>query len=504
MIVFVCGAAVMILEMTGSRILAPYLGTSIFVWTSLIGIILGCLSLGYGWGGKIADRRPDPRIFSNIIFLSAAWIAMVAFASDAVLSFLQSQIRDIRLGAVFSSMILFGVPGVLLGMVSPYAVRLKLTRLETSGAEVGRLYAVSTIGSIAGTFLAGFVLIAYFPNPVILCILAAILGLCAVLADRALPIIKIIFILFSALGAASAGYASQIFYGPDFVDVNTPYNRVWILKDTDYATGRPIKAMRINGSHSSAVYLDSEDLVFQYAKFYRLAEHFKPHFKSAVLLGGAAYSYPKYFLNTFPQAALDVVEIDPRLTDLAKQHFGLKDDPRLHIYHQDGRTFLNSAAPKYDIFFGDAFNSIYSIPFHLTSVQAAKKIYGLLAGDGVVLINIISAIEGSQGKFLRAEYHTFRSVFPQVYLFPVQADKGRAVQNIVLIALKTSARPAFSSEDPELNQYLKHLWQGEIPRDQPLLTDDFAPVEWYTSSMATSFRANRHPFWSRFFFKDKK
>lgn len=504
-IVFICGAAIMILEMTGSRVLAPYLGTSVFVWTSLIGIILGCLSWGYWWGGKIADRRPEPQVFSYIIFLSAVWTGLVAFANEPVLSFLQAQIQDIRLGAGLASLILFGVPGILLGMVSPYAVRLKLKRLDTSGSEVGRLYAISTIGSIAGTFLAGFVLIAYFSNSIILFILAGVLGLCALLANRVLQLVKVIFIIGSGLGAATAGYASQAFYGSEFIDVNTAYNRVWIVKATAPVTGRPIKIMKANGSQSSAAYLDGDDLVFPYTRFYRLARHFKPNLHQALLLGGAGYSYPKDFLKNFPSATMDVVEIDPQLTDLAKQHFGLKEDPRLHIYHQDGRIFLNrSSSKRYDVYFGDAFNTTYSIPFHLTTVEAVKAIYDTLADDGVVLMNIISAIEGEQGQFLRAEYHSFRSVFPQVYLFPVWwPDRGEIVQNVILVALKSSTPPSFTSADPELDQYLKHLWRAEIQRDVPVLTDNFAPVEWYTYKMVPYFYGNSHPYWGRIFAKEK-
>ena len=181
-IVFICGAVVMILELVGSRVLAPYVGTSIIVWTSLIGIILGSLSLGYWWGGKIADRKPNYKTFSMIIFIPAVYIGLITFLKSIVLEFLQNNIFSIHIGATLATLILFAPPSVLLGMISPYAVRLKIRDLDHSGATVGSLYAISTIGSIVGTFLAGFVLIAYCGSTNILLILSLILILTSIIA----------------------------------------------------------------------------------------------------------------------------------------------------------------------------------------------------------------------------------------------------------------------------------------------------------------------------------
>ena len=184
-VVFLCGAIVMILEIVGARVLAPYLGTSIFVWTSLIGIILGSLSLGYWWGGKLADRRPSYRAFALIICLSGIFVTLITFSKEIVLLAIQGAISDVRMGAAVATLALFAVPSVLLGMVSPYAVKLRVDDLDKSGATVGYLYAISTIGSIIGTFLAGFVLIAYFGNTRILLVLAIALVVTSLLAYSA-------------------------------------------------------------------------------------------------------------------------------------------------------------------------------------------------------------------------------------------------------------------------------------------------------------------------------
>lgn len=482
-IVFICGAVVMILELVGSRILAPYVGTSIIVWTSLIGIILGSLSLGYWWGGRIADKKPDYKIFSMIIFISAVSIGMITLLKSMVLDFLQNNIADIHINATIATLILFALPSMLLGMITPYAVRLKIKDLDSSGKTVGNLYAISTIGSIAGTFLAGFFLIAYFGSSNILLVLSIVLVLTSLLACfKSAPVLKISIILLLIIGILAVNSYNTFLKKQGLIDVDTQYNRIWIYKSTDEKTNRPTMNMITNPKKvQSAMFLDKDnDLVIEYTKFYRLAQHFNPYLKYSLMIGGAGYSYPKDYLKKFPDARLDVVEIDPMLTALAKEYFNLKDDPRLTIHHEDARTFLNRTRKKYDVIFGDAFTSYYALPYQLTTREAVQKMYETLNDDGVVLVNIISSIEGEKGKFLRAEYATFKTVFPQVYLFPVnEFNDGSKVQNIMLIALKSKQKPAFRNNDPELNKYLQHFWQTEIKEDIPILTDDYAPVDNY-------------------------
>ena len=205
-----------------------------------------------------------------------------------------------------------------------------------------------------------------------------------------------------------------------------------------------------------------------------------PEFKKSLLLGGAAYSFPKDYLKKYPDALLDVVEIDPKLTELAKKYFKLEENPRMRIFHEDGRVFLNSTEEKYDVIFGDAFQSLYSIPYQLTTKEAVQKKYDILNDGGVVILNIISSIEGEKGKFLRAEYETYKSVFPQAYLFPVRnAENGDELQNIILVAIKSDVKPSFESDNRELNGYLKNHWQKDIEKDVPILKDEFAPVDYY-------------------------
>jgi MFS family permease len=170
--IFVCGAVVMIFELVGSRILGPYFGTSIFVWTSLIGVILGSLSFGYYLGGRISDRNPDIRTLSFLIFLSSLCIGITMCIKSILLSFLLTHITDMRISSVIASLILFLPASILLGTISPYAAKLKLSNLTISGKTIGNLYAISTAGSIVGTFLSGFYLIPHLGTNNLLIILS--------------------------------------------------------------------------------------------------------------------------------------------------------------------------------------------------------------------------------------------------------------------------------------------------------------------------------------------
>ncbi|MDA1060769.1 MAG: fused MFS/spermidine synthase [bacterium] len=481
LIVFISGSVVMMLELTGSRVLAPFLGTSIFVWTSLIGIILGSLSLGYYLGGKSADKKPSFEKFSLILLIAGLLIAITTVSKNITLNFVEQNITNLRLGAILATTILFAPASIFLGMVSPYAVKLKVKSIDKAGSTVGNLYALSTMGSIAGTFLSGFYLISYIGHTKLLMLLAILMVTTSMLANlKKTLFLKIIIGLTLITYLISVNTADASMENGKIIEIDTLYNNVKIYKDSDYQTLKPIIRMSLNKNSSSAMFEESDELVFTYTKFYDLAKHFNPDFEKSLMIGGAAYSYPKHYLEKFPQATIDVVEIDPALTELAKKYFRLEESPRLRVFHEDGRTFINTTKEKYDVIFGDAFKAYYSIPHQLTTIESVQKMYDALSENGIVLVNVISALEGEKSEFFRAEYHTFSAVFPQVLVFAVYyPDDGTLNQNLILAALKSEKTPSLESPDIELNQYLKQLWKKEIPLDMPILTDDFAPIDKY-------------------------
>lgn len=486
--VFISGAVVMILEIAGSRVLAPYVGGSTFVWTSLIGIILASLSLGYYLGGRIGDKQHSPQVLSLLILSAAFLIAIVTWIKDPVLSMIQASSLGIRSSSFLGALIIFTLPSIFLGTISPYAIRLKMRDVKTSGRTVGNLTAISTIGSIVGTFLAGFVLISYFGNTnlfLLLAITMAINSVFPVLGVKKkfkIPLtgILIIFALTYFINLQITARASNL-----VIELDTNYNHVQIVDVYDKRLDLTKRTLRMNNVSHSAIYLENDDLVFEYTKYYHLAKYFKPDFKKGLIIGGGAYSFPKDFLKQYPDATLDVVEIDPQLTDLAKEYFGLEENPRLTIYHEDGRTFINNSEEKYDVIFLDAFGTSYSIPYQLTTSETIEKLSSMLVEDGVLLTNIISAIEGEKGKFFRAEYHTFKEHFPNILVFPVQLPSSdESPQNIILAALKPNIIPEIPEESSEFYKYFLNLWLKDITNDLPIITDDFAPVDQYIMKIA--------------------
>lgn len=484
--VFVCGAVVMIYEIVGSRLLAPYIGTSVYVWTSLIGVILAALSLGYWLGGKTADRKPEIKILASVIFLSGGAVGVTIFFKDAILSFIGISPLILELKSLFAALLLFAPASVLLGFVTPYAVKLKMSDLADAGKTVGRLYALSTVGSILGTFLAGFFLIPFVGATRTLYIIAAALILLSILlAPFALTRTNLTLLILFVFGISLNEFKNYYLAATaDFHEIDTEYNTVRIITTTDEKTGRKIRNLTIDPHFTqSRMYLDSDELVSEYARYYHLIRHFKPDFQKTLMIGGAGYSFPKEYLKTYPNAEIDVVEIDPQMTEIAKKYFRLKENPRLKIFHEDGRIFLNrTESEKYDAVLMDAFGSLFSVPFQLTTVEAVEQIRRILKPDGVVIFNIGGALEGKSSRFLQAEYATYKKVFPQVFIFKVNAEKEDSeVQNLIIIASKSERPLLFESLDEEFLRLLSTVYRQEIPADLPLLTDELAPVEYYNS-----------------------
>jgi spermidine synthase len=480
-IVFICGAVVMILELAGSRVFAPHLGTSLIVWSSLIGLILGALSFGYWWGGKVADNAPNWKIFSGIIFLSAIFVGLTAIFKEPILLLLLATIKSIQIDSIIAAAILFAPASLMLGMVSPYAVRLKINDVQNSGKTVGNLYAISTLGSIFGTFLAGFYLLATVGTTMILYILAITLIVISIIAFfrsdlKAKIAMIIILVCFGSLSTIAKIIAAQ----NNSIDTDSAYQRIIIFDKNNDISGRRVRYLKTEDfGNQSGMFLDSDELAFPYTKFYELYKFLKPDAKNTLMIGGAAYTYPQYFLRTTTNTTMTVVEIDPKITQLAKKYFGLTDNPRMKIVHEDGRIFLNNNTDKFDIIFGDAFKSL-TPPYQLTTKEAVQKMYNSLNDDGAILLNLISAIDGDKGELLRAEYATYKSVFPEVQVFAVNNfGNSSGVQNIMLVAQK-KLRADWNSDNAQLQTMLNNRWTKTIDNDLPILTDDFAPVDHYT------------------------
>lgn len=485
---FFCGTCVMVLEMAGSRVVAPYMGTSLVVWTSLIGIVMASLTLGYWLGGVVSDRHPQPKLLAAIIGGASLSTALMAIAANPLLGAIAGNIPNIYVGSVIASISLFAVPSILLGMVSPFIVRLAMHSVGSSGSTVGRFSALSSAGSILGTFLGGFVLISFFASGTILFLVAGVLALVALTVHRSGA--KLLMPLaLAALACMAWSEAGAMPSAPSGINIDTRYNHIRISDTNMFGMGRPVRILQTDPlGAQSLMFVDAPDELFsEYTKFYDLAFHYKPDAKNVLMLGGGGYCVPKYLAATRPNVAIDVVELDPGITKAARDYFNLVDRPNQSIYHEDARQFLNREAGlgerKYDAIFEDVFGSAYNIPFHLTSVECMKRVHALLEPDGVFVVNVIGSLRGRQSGVFGGIYASIAEVFPSVMIFPASyPDSEYALQNVMIVALgeEAAGKPEWASESEKMARLLAHKWTKPYTPGVAAFTDAFAPVERYS------------------------
>lgn len=472
----------LVLELVGARVLAPYFGATIIIWTSLIGIILASMAAGYWWGGHLADRHPDYRYLTFILLGAGLLIGTMAYSKEIVLSAISANIQDLRLGAILGTTALFGPPSFLLAAVSPFVVRIELHQIAAAGSTVGRLSATSTAGSILGTFLVGFVLLAHFGHFKILLGLAAVVvalsGAAYLLrpsrGTRAAWIL--VLALLAALQTIDAPTPADV-----VLDLDSQYSRIAVREFEDPKTHRPVRTVRIDiYGDQGGIFLDGDDdLVLDYQKFFRISHHYHPKAHSLLVLGGGVFTYPRDFLKRTPSGRVDVVEIDPLFITLAKEKFGLVPDPRLTIYNEDARTFVGNSKDLYDVIVVDAFSAPGSVPYQLTTVEFVSSLNRHLGNDGLVIVNLISAIVGPRGDFLRSLAATYAEIFPEVKVFQLDpAIQPKILQTLFIIASQERLDPSFTNEDPEIALYLSGRWRKGFDKAR-ILTDDFAPVDYF-------------------------
>lgn len=472
----------MSLEILGSRFLAPYFGSTLFVWGSLIGVVLTALSLGYYYGGKISSTKPDFHIFSLIIFSAGAYIMSLALTSPVLFEFVLALRLGERYGPLVAAFVLLAVPSFLLGTISPYSVRLEAKTLKGVGSVAGILYSISTAGSIVGTFVTVFVLI---PQIGVMKILfgvsivlmsASLLGLTNKMRAVAIVVIS----LAIALAVSDPIQAGGVIYEKD-----TPYHHLVVTDNS--LTG--IRTLILDNNFHSAIDLSNpERIVYAYTGYFHLGFIFNSNTRNVLFIGGGGFSGPKRFLLDYDWISVDVVEIDPEVIKVAKEYFGVWNDERLKIYNEDGRTYLVNSNKQYDLIVLDAYSRTY-IPFHLLTLEFFNEVEKDLAPNGVVVSNVISSLTGRTGDILRAEYKTLSQVFPNVYVFPVSDVGSSLTQNIILVSTKTNMfyakevlRDAVENSTylriPQISGYVEHYLEIPIETsDTRVLTDDYAPVE---------------------------
>jgi len=482
LIVFVSSACIMILELVAGRIIAPYVGVSLYTWTSVIGVVLAGISVGNFVGGWLADRHASLRLLGGIFGLGG--LSSFGILAVDALGRLTPGDWPIVVEILVLTVALFFVPCIVLGAISPVVAKLAVHDLSRTGITVGRIYAAGSLGSIVGTFATGFFLISWFGTHVIVwgvALVLLILGLLFLLGGRWPWLVVAALIL-----AGSTALAAQLGWlrGPCTVETN--YFCIQVKEQE--REGKPIRILildRLVHSHSSLD--DPTMLVYGYEQMYAEVTAYRAldddHLR-ALFIGGGGYTFPRYMEAVYPGSDIHVIEIDPGVTQIAHDLLGLAPDTKVLSYNEDARIFLEREPGRlYDLILGDAFND-FSVPYHLTTKEFNDRVHAWLDGDGLYVVNIV---DGPRGDFLRAYVHTLQQTFGHVYLAPTLESWRQASRStFVLIAsdvpLEQAALSTTDGGDGVALLAQRLLSEEEVVGllaggRTVMLTDRYAPVD---------------------------
>lgn len=522
--VFIAGGVLLGLELAASRVLAPFFGSSLFVWGSLIGVVLTGLSAGYWFGGALADRWPNPRLLFWTIAVSAGLVLAIPLVDEWAMEQVLSLDPGPRASPLLATIVLFGIPSVVIGGVSPIAVKLAATELARVGRTAGRLYAISTAGSITGTFVTSFWLIPELGTDQMIAVGATALLVASALvavSTRLLPELALAVVLTAVslvpvsqlapeeggvLEGAAAKNWSPVYRtnerdraeGDPARDIASAGFDIVFAKDTRYhrmivADDEDTRYLRFDNSFQSAMYKkDPFATRFEYADYLHLSLAYNADAKRILFIGLGGGSAPKRFWRDYPDLELQAVELDPDVVDAAYKYFELPRSTRLEVASEDGRRWLQRHEERWDAIVIDAFYAD-SIPFHLATAEFMQLVRERLNSGGVVVTNMIGAISGESSRLTRSLVRTYRSAFPTVVIHPVNFPGDRradVIRNLVIIGTESAApSEEFLAERwaeirrehpqaPELTRQIRDRWDRDIrTADVPLLTDDYAPTD---------------------------
>ena len=493
-VVFIASFCTLVIELVAGRIMAPYVGVSLYTWTSIIGVVLAGISIGAYLGGLIADRYPRSSTLGWLLFLSGLGAFFISPLTNLV-GAAQFQ-TSLMIRILLITTIIFLVPSCLLGMISPVVVKLTLNNLEKTGNVVGKIYAFSTLGSILGTFATGFFLISWMGTRQILFTMGIILILSALVFGGFFvrkKVLALFFIVLIPLIWAFYGYAFKPPLDEEtYFFKESNYYTIKLKRDTTRSGGEPLEALILD--HLVHSYTDLNDPLYLEYEYIRIYEEMvrwqadKRRSFKALFIGGGGYTLPRFIEAKYPQAGIDVVEIDPDITRVVKSYLGVSEDTRIRSFNEDGRWFVMNSKEQgsYDFIFGDAFNDL-SIPYHLTTKEFAMQLKRLLKPDGLLLANVIDSFK--KGAFMPSYIRTLEEVFGKgnVHLITLSSDYDHiGISTCVVVAssqrldIDDFVKTGKGKDGKEMTSHVMpqdRLQQYLMERYSVILTDDYVPVD---------------------------
>lgn len=465
-IAFLTGFVLMAYEMIASRILAPNIGTSTYIWTSVIGVIIAALAVGYAVGGWLADRRAKQTDLVWLLLVCALAVAGTLLFYPTVLDLGGRWLTDLRLQALFDVTLLFMPASFIMGVISPYLTRLNVHSVATAGRAVASLSALNSIGGISGTFFTGFIFFSLIGSRETLALLVALLVAASWIVAPASQLRRRLAISGATLAITLLGMAPPFTPGVAAI-IDTPTAHYRIVEGM--IEGRPIRALSSGpgGWQSIAYTTNSNQLVPGYTRTIARIIAAAPAKENVLILGGGAFTLPEYLGRTYPESTIDVVEIDSQLEVIAADYFDYSRPANVHPYFEDARTYLASSDKKYDIIVIDVYNDL-SVPFSLSTQEYTRQLRHILAPAGIVVANIVAAESEACTPLLASIDSSYRASFQYSTYSRVRQLPVDVKQNLVATY---SGRPID--------------WVGAATAPFPIaqpsgghpLTDNFAPIE---------------------------
>ncbi len=489
------------IELTASRLLGSVFGTSNLVWASIIGLILIYLTVGYFIGGWLADRSPHYKTMYLILAWGAFMAGLVPLFSRPVLRLAADAFDQLQVGILFGSfavvLILFSIPVTLLGMVSPFAIRLSISDPGHSGKVSGQIYAISTLGSFVGTFLAVLLFIPLmgttktFVSFSLLLMGIALFGLWLSSGLRYalywiwMPVVILVLTLVFSGGSIKTT-SGQIY------EAESAYNYIQVLEIDGFRMLRLNEGQGIHSMwHPTIIDYDGPWKQFLAAPYFNEPDYNPENVKSMAIIGLAAGTTARQASEVYGSLQIDGFEIDPEIIRVGREYFEM-DQPNLSAIAQDGRVGLDHSDRKYNVIAVDAYRPPY-IPWHLTTVEFFETVRDHLTEDGVAAINVGRSPEDR--RLIDGLVGTMRQVFPSVYVMDVPGSFNSIIyasvqptsvdnfyNNLIYLYTRPDAHPLLVEA---LEMFVEY--QQPTPSSSTVYTDDLAPIEWITNSMVLNY-----------------
>ena len=493
---FVTGTIIMSFEMLGSRYLNPYFGSGIYTWAALIATVLTALMVGYFIGGWLVDRRPNHKVLALLIVASSAYLGLLPLAADPILAAIFDSIESVRTGSLAAALALLFVPLTLLGVYSPFAIRLTLRDTARSGSVAGRIYGVSTLGSVFGTLLTTFYLIPSLGTRSITYLLAGVTlasGLSFLLAVPAIAARRGL-VLAGAVAAGIGLAPGPGWAAPDVFErydagaaprvkverLETEYNNIYITRRGDFVT-MSFRVRRRDETESVINLRDPGALPLPYTRAMTVAVAYVDKLDTMLMIGLGGGTTSRYLKRHLPGLEVTVAELDRGVIAMAKKYFKLKEGPGYRIVARDGRVLLaRDRKTRYDIIMVDAFRGGY-VPFHLLTREFYELLKARLAPGGVAVFNVHGGT-----RLFDSTIATLKSVFGAVETVPASGSVVTIVRQGAPLPLAEARIRAKARQDMykfryDLPAILSKRTVFDIDPKARILTDDFAPVNLYDS-----------------------